>query len=294
VESLRLFAPAKLNLFLAVTGLRPDGFHDLISVAAPLDFGDDLEIQTRDEPVYSLSCDNPEVPLDERNLVLKAAKLFSETTGCKTGAHFNLKKRVPLGAGLGGGSSDGTTALMGLNQLAGRPLERTALGKLAAELGSDCGLFLEDGPSLMRGRGERIEALSTSAASRIQGRKVLVFKPAFRIDTAWAYRELAAAPENYIPAWEADSRLEAWLNRDSAKVDELIHNNLERVAFKKFPALPILLNKLHQQFGLTCGMSGSGSACFAVLDGRSDLDTISRTIREAWGDSAFVVEAQLR
>src|SRR6188768_1791388 len=141
MDSFSIFAPAKVNLFLAVTGRRPDGFHDLVSVAAPLDFGDTL----RAEPAtgFSLACTDPEVPIDATNLVLKAAAAFEEasakTLAGPTGAKFFLEKRIPMGAGLGGGSSDAVAALRLLNQQAGPKggLSADGLQRVAAQLGSD-------------------------------------------------------------------------------------------------------------------------------------------------------------
>lgn len=288
------FAPAKLNLFLAVTGKREDGFHELVSLVAPLEFGDDLAIEAAAGGVYSLSCDTPGVPLDGSNLVLRAARLFAERTGWRGGAHFRLVKRIPMGAGLGGGSSDGAAALQALNDMAQTNLSRADLAELAAQLGSDCPLFLHHRACLIRGRGERIEPLSVHSAQRLVGRRVLVFKPSFSIDTAWAYRTLAADPgRNYVSVTEAERRLTAWLADVTAPAEKVLFNNFERVAFDKFLALPALLERLRQKYGVAVGMSGSGSACFALLDGQTDPDLIRHDIREAWGDAAFAIETRM-
>ncbi len=295
MNSLTVFAPAKINLFLAITGRRPDGFHDLLSVVAPLEFGDDLVITPTTGSTYSLRCDDPAVPLDETNLVLKAASLFTSATGIKTGAEFLLRKRVPIGAGLGGGSSDGTAALIGLNQLAGSPLGVSELTALASQLGSDCVLFLYGRPSVMRGRGERIEALPDPATMRLSGRRLLIFKPSFGIQTAWAYRQMAAdAPAGYVSEATAEQRLTVWMQSPGATAEDLVFNNMESVAFRKFIALPTLLDQLKWRFGLTVGMSGSGSACFALLAEKEDVSVIKSAIQEAWGEEAVVVETRTR
>src|SRR5882724_8325092 len=122
VASLVVFSPAKINLFLAITGRRPDGFHDLLSVAAPLTFGDTQWIEPRADEVFSLTCDDPELTCDETNLVMRAARAFREATQWQGGATFRLTKRIPAGAGLGGGSSNATSTLLGMNTLAGYPL----------------------------------------------------------------------------------------------------------------------------------------------------------------------------
>lgn len=291
-----LFSPAKLNLFLAVTGQRADGFHDLVSVAAPLDFGDELEARSRERGAgsqFSLTCDDPAVPVDGSNLILKAAQAFATASGWKGGVDFSLTKRIPLGAGLGGGSSNAVAALRALNQLSGGALKDAKLAEVAAALGSDCPLFLANAPVVMRGRGERLAALPSAATARLHGRRVLLFKPSFGISTPWGYgRMVAEKPAHYRPAAEAEAALAAWLD-GGAPVEDLLANNMEGVAFAKFTALPVLLGKLARDFGIAGRMSGSGSACFAVL--RDDLASapLVAVIRAAWGPRCFVQEARL-
>ena len=322
VNSAVVFAPAKINLFLAVTGRRADGFHDLVSVVAPLAWGDTLWVESGERKAESgkpeetsgkrkaesgeiepnavaeavrgggitLECDEASVPCDETNLIVKAARLFREATGWREPVHFRLEKRIPLGAGLGGGSSDATAALRGLDLLAGHPLAPMALAELAARVGSDCALFLPGAPVAMRGRGERVEALPAAAAARLCGRRVLVFKPDFGISTPWAYQRLAAeAPAGYVPMVEAEARLAAWLANPTAPAEQLLGNNLERPAFTKFIALPALLGELRNRFALAPQLSGSGSACFALLPDNAPVPEIAATIRAAWGEAAFVL-----
>ncbi len=293
VTPLELSCPAKLNLCLAVTGRRADGFHELVSVAAQLGLADTLRV----EPAagFSLTCDDPAVPADDTNLVLKAAAEFCRATGWTGGARFHLVKRVPMGAGLGGGSSDAAAALRALDRLAENPLAPAAIAEVAARVGSDCALFLADGPVVMRGRGERIEPLP-AAARRLAGRRVLVFKPDFGISTPWAYRQIAAeAPGSYLPAAEAEDRVAGLLRalEHGEPCEERLFNGLERPAFAKFVALPVLLAQLRGRFGLAPRMSGSGSACFALLPDGCDVAAIRAAVRDAWGPSAFVAETNL-
>ncbi len=295
--AVKIFAPAKLNLFLAVTGRRRDGFHDLVSLATPIDFGDELVAEAKEaagQTRFTLTCDDPAVPVDGTNLVLKAAAAYAAATGWQGGAHFNLTKRIPLGAGLGGGSSDAVAALHALNELAGQLLTAAALEQLATSLGSDCALFFAGGPVIMRGRGEQLERLPAADRARLTGQRVLIFKPSFGIATSWAYARLAAAPQNYLPAAEAEARLAAWRQTPSAPVADLLFNSFEPVAFGKFLALPVLLAQLREEFGLAPRMSGSGSACFAFLEAAAPVAAITATIRAAWGPSAWVRTAHLR
>lgn len=286
-------APAKINLFLAVTGRRPDGFHDLLSVAAPLLWGDSIAVEARDAS-FSVACDDPEVPSDGSNLVIKAAAAFAEAAGWKGGAHFTVSKKIPIGAGLGGASSDATSALVALNALAGSPLDAAGLARVASQVGSDCALFLLGGPVVMRGRGERVEPLPKEAYGRVRGMRVLVFKPAFPVATAWAYgRLVAGSPRSYVPASKAEATLGAWLSRGGAPVDQLQFNSMEPPVFARFPALPVLLDEIRRRFNLSARMSGSGSACYVLLTENADPGPVCGLIREAWGPSAFIVETRI-
>lgn len=291
VQSVALFSPAKLNLFLAITGRRSDGFHDLVSVVAPLAWGDTLRATAAED--FSLTCNDPAVPVDAGNLVLKAAAAFRAQTGWRGGAAFQLEKNIPMGAGLGGGSSNAVAALRVLNVLSGGALPEAALAAVAASLGSDCALFVSGQPAVMRGRGERIETLAAGEIARLSGRRVLVFKPAFGIATPWAYARMVATPGSYLPAAEAEARLAAWRGNTAAPVETLLFNNMEPAAFGKFLALPTLLAELRGRFGLEPRMSGSGSACFALLPESLAAAPVIAAVREAWGPQAVALETTL-
>ena len=293
MPSVVIFSPAKLNLFLAITGRRPDGFHDLVSVVAPVKFGDTLWVEPSAGDSFSFECDDPAVPRDETNLILRAAKLFKERTGLPAGAHFVLEKRIPMGAGLGGGSSNAVAALLALNQLAGGALDCGALLALAVKLGSDCALFLQGVPVVMRGRGERVEPLTPKARVRLSGRRVLIFKPSFGIATAWAYGRLAAdAPTSYLPASEAEARLAGWLE-GTDPAEKLLFNNMERPAFAKYLALPVLLERLQREFDLAVGMSGSGSACYLLLRADTPVREVVGRLQATFGPHTFIADTEI-
>ena len=242
---------------------------------------------------FSLQCTDPELPTDASNLVLKAAYAFRTSTGFPGGARFNLVKRVPVGAGLGGGSSNGAAALVALNKLSGCNLSAKQLADLAAKVGSDCPLFLQKGPVVMRGRGELIEPLGAPDALTVTGRAVLVFKPGFGVSTPWAFAQLRAkSPAGYMQSQDAEARLSAW-RRGEVGLESLLFNTMEAPVFTKFPAIPALLERLQARFGLQGRMSGSGSACFALLPDHAPIEEISATIRDAWGESALVLQTRL-
>ena len=256
-------------------------------------FGDTLQAEATSDGRFTLVCDDQAVPLDETNLILKAAKLFKDAAGGPAGARFVLEKRIPLGAGLGGGSSNAVAALQALNQLVPQPLGREVLLDLAVKLGSDCALFLHGAPVVMRGRGEHIEPLPVQACARLRGRRVLIFKPSFGVATAWAYAQMAArAPKSYLPAPEAEAQLARWL-ASTEPVEKLLFNNMERPAFAKFIALPTLLERLRVEFGLAVAMSGSGSACYALAHEDSPVSVIKACIHKAWGEHTFIVDTEI-
>jgi 4-diphosphocytidyl-2-C-methyl-D-erythritol kinase len=302
VKKTTIFSPAKINLFLAITGRRPDGFHDLVSVVAPISFGDRIGIEFLDtEGAFEMTCTDASVPVDGSNLILKAAEAFRAASGWRGMSRFHLDKMTPVGAGLGGGSSNAAWVLRALNDeagAAGHSSDEARLAELAAAVGSDCALFLAGAPVVMRGRGERVERLPAGAVRRLSGRRLLIFKPNVSVSTAWAYRQLAAhAPGSYLPAADAEARLAAWID-GAAGAEDLLFNNMEPPAFKKYVALPVLLQQLREQFGVAAAMSGSGSACFALLrqgtGGAADAEVVrgmEALIRDAWGRDAFVTEA---
>lgn len=287
-----VFSPAKINLYLAITGRRADGFHELVSVVAPLRFGDELTAEPVTTGGFTLECDDPAVPADGSNLILKAAALFAATTGWSGGAHFRLAKRIPMGAGLGGGSSNAVATLRVLNELSGGRATAAQLAAMAAQLGSDCALFLHGVPVVMRGRGERVEPLPSAAASRLAGRRVLVFKPSFGIGTAWAYGRMALRGVDYVATAKAETHLQTWLE-GGAPAEALLANNMEPAAFEKYVALPLLLRKLRETSGVTARMSGSGSACYALLAESQPAAPLIELIRACWGEAAFVQETSL-
>ncbi len=292
---LQLSAPAKINLYLAVTGRRPDGFHELISLVAPLEWADILLIEPQpDAKQDTLACDYPGVPVDASNLVLKAAAIFRQHAVAGTPfVHFELRKAIPHGAGLGGGSSDAAAALRGLNQLAAQPLKPEQLRACAALVGSDVPLFLANVPVIMRGRGEQVEPLASIAQGVLQGRELIVFKPPFGVATAWAYARLREHGDAwYIPPAVAQQKLAGWLAAPTWETLPL-ENNLEHPVFEKYAALPALLRELHERFQLRCAMSGSGSACFALLEPGQPSAAVVQTIRDAWGPEAIVQATRL-
>lgn len=260
------FSPCKVNLMLAITGVRPDGFHELVSLVTPTRFGDELYVEISDSD--SLKCNMEGVPCDSSNLVMRAAEIFRRASGRTERFAFDLQKKIPAGAGLGGGSSNGAAALAAVNELCGNPLSMSKLADLAAELGSDCPLFLSNSPVVMRGRGEKVFPLFGAARRCLERVKFFVFKPEFSINTGWAYSQMKKNPSDYIDRDLAENIISEWLENPCVFNLPLV-NNMQIEAFKKYPALEVAIEEIKKRFRVPCMMSGSGSACFAVVN---DLD----------------------
>ncbi len=257
MQVLTRLAPAKLNLTLRVAGRRADGFHELESLVTRLDFGDELVVARHEDGCYALTCDDPTLPADGSNLVLRAARALARTAGVNHGAAFTLRKRMPTGAGLGGGSSDAAAALLALNELWELGLARPRLAEVAALLGSDVPLFLHAPLCVLRGRGERIE----DRPERCRAWAVLLLPP-LQCSTPAVY-----AAWDRRRATPARPPLESVLAvlHDPAALMERLFNDLEPAAFDVAPELARLADRASALAGGPVRMTGSGAALFRLF-----------------------------
>jgi 4-diphosphocytidyl-2-C-methyl-D-erythritol kinase len=275
MAELSVYCPAKINLHLEVLGLRPDGFHELAMVMQTIELGDVLRLAPTADGRIALHCDHPELPTDGSNLIVRAAELLRARAGLpELGAQMHLRKRIPIGAGLAGGSSNGAAALHGLNTLWGLGHTPAALEALAAELGSDMPYCLAGGTQLCFGRGERLEPLPAA-----NGLAVLLLKhPDASVSTPWAYGRCRELREDvYLHSeQEFEQRRQALregpLVRALAGGDALppLRNDLQAVVELEVSSVGeglALLRSLHTP--LAVAMSGSGPSLFALF---ADLD----------------------
>jgi 4-diphosphocytidyl-2-C-methyl-D-erythritol kinase len=263
---MQVSAPAKINLSLRIAGRRADGFHEIETFIVPISLADELVLEKNEvRKGIQFRCDDLSVPQGEENLVVRAARLFFDRANVSPDARIELRKRIPHGAGLGGGSSDAASALIGLNELFHTNLPREALAELGAMIGSDVPFFIFGSAALCRGRGELV-----SPQQLAEHFSLLLLKPAFGVPTAWAYsrwsdsREIAGVP--YAPQ------------------DFLGHrfvNDLERPVFEKFVFLAEMKKWLLQQSEVDAAlMSGSGSTMFAVLKEGASADGLTQRARD--------------
>jgi 4-diphosphocytidyl-2-C-methyl-D-erythritol kinase len=283
--SLVLNSPCKTNLVLNILGKRPDGYHELETVMLPVPLYDRLRF-SRDGTGLSLTCSDPALPVDERNLVHKAATAFFAAIQRSPEAQIHLDKFIPMAAGLGGGSGNAATTLLGLNELFGQPLSPSQLNSIAARLGSDIPFFLQSAPALATGRGEIIEPLAPFAA--LADWHVILVHPGFGISTPWAYQQLGRFPSALNGKRGRAADFVQRLSRDSIDALRFLYNSLEAPALEKFPLL-----RLFQEFFRAEGlagtlMSGSGSSTFALAPDQSTAARVVTKFQTHFGSSLWI------
>lgn len=273
MRCLRIEAPAKINLNLRVLRRRDDGFHEIATRMVPVSLFDTVILEERSDEGIELLCDEPGIPLDAGNLAMRAAKAFEERWGQPIALRIRLEKRIPHGAGLGGGSSDAAAVLRGANELFESGFSLGELAETGSALGSDVPFFLYGTACDCTGRGERIAPLPSFAWKR----SVLLLKPPFGVETPFAYRRWKDSEE--LPGIDYAPQGSEW--------GEMV-NDLERPVFEKFPLLARMKTWLREQPGVEAAlMSGSGSTMFAVGAPERDWSGVTAAAREHFGDALF-------
>ena len=302
---LTLKAPAKINWFLKILGLRDDGFHEIQSLIQKITLYDILTINPEKDMILTT---NSSIPV-KQNLVYKTALLLKEACGVKKGAHIHLEKYIPMAAGLGGGSSDAASTLTGLNKLWALNLSKTKLFELAQQLGSDVPVFLNGPLAFVEGRGEKATVLN--AAKKFD---ILLVKPPFDISTAWAYGQLKKSYELGVMSYElkdtknSKRKLIEWLTKKAKKMDNIkffnilekaklsifknknilypgdssFSNDFEAVIMKRFPAVSDIKKRLLEEGAMFSMMSGSGSAVFGVFSSKKKAAKAANAFKHYW------------
>jgi len=246
---MRFFSPAKLNLFFRVLKKRGDGYHDIASIYQAIDLGDILDVELAEKD--SLTCTDPTIPLDSTNLILKAADLFRRKTGRNLHAKFHVEKKIPMQAGLGGGSSNAATTLWALNELSEKPATIEELIHWSGEIGSDIGFFFSQGTAYCTGRGEQINPLPSLPQTSLW-----LAKPSYGLSTPLVYQncDLSLFP----PRNPEDILI------DFLEGKPLYFNDLEIPAFQLAPELLSFKQKLLRVGFEQVTMTGSGTAFFCL------------------------------
>jgi 4-diphosphocytidyl-2-C-methyl-D-erythritol kinase len=272
---MRIATPAKINLTLEVLGQRPDGFHELATWMIPIGLYDELSMEVSSEMTYQTNL--PSLAFDDSNLIVRAMERFHEAAGRSAVYRVGLRKEIPIGAGLGGGSSDAAASLVVLNRLHGNPLDDDVLLTLAAQLGSDVPFFLKGRSAWCTGRGEKMQMREFPS-----DRWVLLIKPEFGVSTAAAYAAYKALPPDQK---RGQTKKTAW---------GLLRNDLEQPVFQKHLLLPEIKSWLEQQPETELAlMSGSGSTMFAVVKNEEEGQQVAGRFSVFFGPKFWVQVCRL-
>jgi 4-diphosphocytidyl-2-C-methyl-D-erythritol kinase len=280
------FSPAKINFYLAVTGSRSDGFHSIESIVSTLDFGDTITVSFEDGE-DRFDCNHSEIGWNSSNLIYQALELYRSKTGFDPTFHIDLKKQIPLGSGLGGGSSNASTFLKAVDALNPDPVGWEKLKIWSQELGSDCPLFFGQGFSRVSGRGEYVEPFDCLFSDHANEWKLLLVHPGFGISAGWAYTRLKSMDEPYTKASCVEEEMRIW--RTEEQPWQTAHrNDLSLSVDRKFLPIPTLKSTFFEVFEVPLMMSGSGSTCYAILGVEEDVSPYVAFLKKAWGENAFI------
>jgi 4-diphosphocytidyl-2-C-methyl-D-erythritol kinase len=283
----KIRAPAKINLSLRVVGRRADGYHLLDTIMVPVSLYDDVEIRKmrvtdpkkNATPLIKIRCDHPLVPDDEQNLAYRAARLILDKAKSSQPIEIRIRKRIPVGAGLGGGSTDAAATLVGLNRLLKLGFSAGELERLGLKLGADVPFFIRGRPARARGIGEHLQPLG-----RFARRWLVILYPGFGVSTAWVYQNLPAKLTKPSVNTSIASSLTG-----SGDLLEMLVNDLESVTLGKYRKIGLLKRKLLRAGATGSLMSGSGSSVFGVFGTKRKAEQAFRRLRQEEESQAFLV-----
>ncbi|MEM1392331.1 MAG: 4-(cytidine 5'-diphospho)-2-C-methyl-D-erythritol kinase [Cyanobacteria bacterium P01_H01_bin.150] len=290
MRSYTLIAPAKINLYLEIIGDRDDGYHELAMILQSIELADQIEIESNDVQLIRLRCDSKQVPLDRSNLVYRAADLmvseFPDSFATYGGVDITLHKRIPVAAGLAGGSTDAAAVLVGIDLLWKLGLTRSELEELAAKLGSDIPFCIGGGTAIATGRGEKLSELLGLSNTYI----VLAKYRSLQVSTPWAYKTYRSLySSSYIKdkenltarasAVHSGEIVKAISNQDASQAAEKMHNDLEKVILPEYPQVLKLKESFAKYDILGTMMSGSGPSVFALCDSKEKAEQVKINLR---------------
>jgi len=257
----------------------------------PVPIWDRLTFERKDTGIQ-LSCSDPILPVNSKNLVYRAAELFLTTAGIRDGIRIHLEKNVPTAAGLGGGSGDAAITLLAVNELFDAVLPTEKLVELAASLGSDIPFFLQNRPAIGVGRGEQIKSLAPFECLR--GKSIILVHPGFGISTPWAYQQMSNFPDaqNGKPG-RAEKLAMLLAKGDLLAAGKEFYNSLEAPALKKYPLLVLFQEFFREHGAITTLMSGSGSATFAIVNSQPTAEKILEKFKSHFGEKMWLAAVPL-
>lgn len=291
-----LIAPAKINLYLEIIGDRPDGYHELAMILQSVALSDRVDLRANGTDRIRVFCDNPQVPIDESNLAYRAADLmaqqFPKLYEKLGGVDITLEKKIPMGAGLAGGSANAAAVLVGLDLMWNLGLTQPELQTLAARLGSDIPFCISGGTAIATGRGEQLAPLPSPDHLHV----VLAKYRSIAVSTPWAYKAYRQQfGSSYIsdPAGQTGRRQQmhsgemvgAIGQRDGKRIGQLLYNDLEKVVLPAHPKVAQLRQALEQMETLGVMMSGSGSTVFALVETQAQAEQVHQRLATAIPDT---------
>ncbi|MDP5276941.1 4-(cytidine 5'-diphospho)-2-C-methyl-D-erythritol kinase [Chengkuizengella axinellae] len=265
-------APAKINLSLDILRKRDDGYHEVEMIMTMVDLSDRLEMSELSRDTIIITSQAGYIPLDEKNLAFQAARLIKEKYDVKKGVYIHLDKKIPVSAGLAGGSSDAAAALRGLNRLWKLNIPVSDLKKMAEELGSDVPFCIEGGTALATGRGEILEKLSSPPQCW-----VILAKPPINVSTADVYSRVDVRNIKKHPSTEVLK--DAIENKDFQEICQSLGNVLEDVTMPMYPQVKQLKDVMHRLGAEGVLMSGSGPTVFGLVSKQSKVNKIYNGLR---------------
>lgn len=275
MDKLAFKSPAKINLFLDILRKREDGYHEIVSLMQAVDLCDELVLQKRKKGI-TIRCDHADCPADESNLAFKAARLLLDEAKIREGVSINLKKKIPVAAGLGGGSSNVATTLKGINRLFDLKLSYQKLHSLASQIGSDVPFFLCSGQALVKGRGEEIEPITIYREYWL----VLVC-PKFNVSTQWAYQNLKIN----LTKFKKKVNLKNLENRNGFfEALPCFENDLEEVVSREYPVIRKIKDILENRGAVKSSMSGSGPTVYGVFEQKPKAEEVAQELTRTGQD----------
>lgn len=278
MKHLALKAPAKINYLLDVIRRRPDGYHDLRMIMQRVNLCDEIDITLNDTPGLSVTCGRQGVPDGPGNIAWKAARILLDMAGTGQGATISITKNVPVAAGLGGGSSDAASVLMGMNELLGLKLSDRQLMEIGVKLGADVPFFIFKQTALAEGIGEQLQAMPPMPSAW-----VLLVNPGVHVSTAWVYRSLQLTNQKTL----------TMLPKFFDSIDnicQILSNDLEDVTIPAFPVIGDIKNRMLEMGASGAMMSGSGPTVFGLFRDKELAEKARQTLTENTGWYAAVVE----
>jgi 4-diphosphocytidyl-2-C-methyl-D-erythritol kinase len=279
VETLHLESPAKVNLRLEILKKREDGYHEVRTILQKISLYDTLHFCLEKEKWISITSDHPALPIGKRNLVHQAVQSILKRSSYKGGVRIKIEKRIPLGAGLGGGSSNAATALKALNQLLNMDLSTKELMGIGAEIGADVPFFFFKGDAIGSGIGERLKKIELPVLWY-----VLIY-PNFEVSTRWAYQSSVLTKKPFRLKLQAFPRTPKGISR-------ILQNDLEEVVSKKYPQIGAMKQIICSVGALGASMTGSGPTVFGIFQGEGNaLQAYKRVKMMVRGKGWIVLKA---